>query len=79
MCIRDRDGDGLYRNVSNIQPAVSTTAKVRQGMLEASNVAPVIQITRLIEVTRAYESISKLIDNAADLSAQTINRLGHVT
>ena len=71
-----KDGDGLYRNVSNIQPIASTSAKVVQGMVEASNVDPISQITKMIEVSRAYESITNMMTQTSDLSSQTINRLG---
>ena len=71
-----KDGDGLYRNVSNIQPTASTTAKVVQGMVEGSNVDPISQITKMIEVSRAYESITNMMTQTSDLSSQTINRLG---
>jgi flagellar basal-body rod protein FlgF len=74
-----KDGDGLYRNVSNIQPQTADSARVRQGMLETSNVEPITQITRLIEITRAYESISQMVSQTGDLSSQAINRLGHVS
>jgi flagellar basal-body rod protein FlgF len=74
-----KDGDGLYRNVSNLQPQPADKIRVQQGMLEASNVEPITQITRLIEVTRAYESISRMVDQTGDLSSQSINRLGHVS
>jgi flagellar basal-body rod protein FlgF len=47
-------------------------------MVETSNVRPVEQITRLIEVTRAYESISKLMQQTGDMSSDAINRLGKI-
>ena len=50
-----------------------------QGMIETSNVQPIAQITRLIEVSRAYESIAHMMDQTADLSGQTIDRLGRVS
>jgi len=71
-----KDGAGYYRNVSNLQPQTSTTARVRQGMLEASNVEPITQMTRLIEVTRAYENISRMIENTSSLSSKSIDKLG---
>lgn len=74
-----KDGDGLYRNVTNLPPTAATNAKILQNMEEASNVSPVIQITRLIEITRAYESISRMMESAGDLSSQTIERLGRVS
>lgn len=72
-------GDGAYRNDSNIQPQPATDARLMQGMIETSNVQPITQISRLIEVSRAYESIAHMMDTTADLSGQTIDRLGRVS
>jgi flagellar basal-body rod protein FlgF len=74
-----KDGRGAYRNDSNIQPQPATDARVMQGMIETSNVQPIVQISRLIEVSRAYESIARMMDQTADLSGQTIDRLGRVS
>ncbi|MGZ8363892.1 MAG: flagellar basal-body rod protein FlgF [Caulobacteraceae bacterium] len=74
-----KDGDGLYRNVSNLQPETATDSKVRQGMIETSNVQPIVQITRLIEVSRTYETIARLMGQASDLSSRSIERLGRVS
>lgn len=73
-----KDGDGLYRNVSNLQPELAPEARVRQGAIEASNVQPVREITRLIEVSRAYENIARIVSQAGDLSSRSIERLGRV-
>jgi flagellar basal-body rod protein FlgF len=74
-----KDGDGLYRNDTNLQPEVAPDARVRQGMVETSNVQPVTQITQLIQVSRAYESISRMMNSTADLSSRSIERLGRVS
>lgn len=74
----EKQGDGLYRNTSNQQPQNSTTASIRQGMVESSNVQPIQEITRMIEVTRAYESISNMMDQTAQLDRKSIERLGQV-
>jgi flagellar basal-body rod protein FlgF len=71
-------GNGYYANVSNLQPQAAAAARIRQGMLESSNVEPITQMTRLIEVTRAYENISKMIQNTADLSSKSIDKLGRL-
>jgi len=73
-----KDGNNLYRNDSNLTPTPVTDAKLRQGMLEGSNVQPVVQITHLIEVSRAYETITSLMSQTADLSRRSIQRLGAV-
>ncbi|MDP3385204.1 MAG: flagellar basal body rod C-terminal domain-containing protein, partial [Phenylobacterium sp.] len=40
------------------------------------NVKPILEITRLIEVTRAYESITKMMESSADLSRRAVERMG---
>jgi len=52
---------------------------VHQSMIESSNVQPILQITDMIEVSRAYERMTKLIDQTADLDRQAIERLGKIT
>jgi flagellar basal-body rod protein FlgF len=73
-----KDGDGLYRNRSNAEPIEATGIKIRQGSLEASNVNALMEITSLIEIQRAYESVSRMIENANDLSRRSVERLGRV-
>jgi flagellar basal-body rod protein FlgF len=75
----EKDGANLFRNTSNLSPTPSTDAKLRQGMLEGSNVQPVSQITHLIEVSRAYEQITNMMNQTADLSRRSIQRLGAVS
>ena len=74
----EKSGDNLYQNASNQQAAPATEAKLRQGMLEGSNVNPISQITRMIEVSRAYEQITQMISAEADLSRNSVARLGRL-
>lgn len=73
-----KTGDNLFRNTSNLQPQPSTSARVHQGMLETSNVNSILQVTRLIEISRAYESMAKTIENSAELSRRSVERLGRL-
>lgn len=73
-----KQGDGLYANTASTSPQPAPDARIRQGMLEASNVQPIIQITELIRVQRAYESISNMISSTNDLADQSVQRLGAV-
>ena len=75
----EKDGNNQFRNVANLQPTAAPDARVRQGMLESSNVNSIFEITRMIEVQRAYESVTHMMDSTADLSAQSIQRLGRVS
>lgn len=71
-------GDNLFRNVSNLQPQPAEDARLRQGMLEGSNVKPVLEITRMVEVSRAYEQTAKMMESEADLSRRSVERLGRI-
>ena len=51
---------GLYS--SENQPTDVEGPDVVQGMLESSNVQPIIEMTKMISVHRAYESIKRFID-----------------
>jgi flagellar basal-body rod protein FlgF len=77
--VLEKAGDNLFRNGSNLQPEPATdVAKLRQGHLEGSNVKPILEITRMVEVSRAFESTAKMMDSAADLSRRAVDRLGRV-
>ena len=67
----------VYRLTEQGTPQ-ATGAKVRQGALEGSNVNPLIEITNLIEIQRAYESVTRMIENTNDLSRRAVERLGKV-
>ena len=73
-----KQGDGLYRNDANIAPEAAPDAILHQGSVEGSNVNAVLEVTRMIEVTREYEKVSKLMDQNSDLGRRTIERLGRV-
>lgn len=74
----EKTGDNLYRNASNLQPQPATEARVRQGMLEGSNVKSILEITRMVEVSRAYEQTARMMDSEADLSRRAVERMGRV-
>ena len=68
-----KQGSNLY---STTQAATPGTASVQQGMLEGSNVQPVIEITHMIDVTRAYQMTATLSSSQEDLMRQAISQLG---
>ena len=72
----EKSGDNQYQNSSNQQAVAATGVKLRQGMLESSNVNPIVQITKLIEVNRAYEQVTQMMSAESDLSRNSVARLG---
>lgn len=72
-------GNGLYLYGdagAEIGPATET--ELAQGFIEQSNVRPVIELTRLMDIQRAYERAAKLMGDSNDLTRQAIQRLGRV-
>jgi len=45
-------------------------------MLEASNVEPVIEISHMIDVMRAYQATASLTQSQEDLKLKAIDKLG---
>jgi flagellar basal-body rod protein FlgF len=78
LSVLEKTGDNLLQNTANAQPEAATEAHLRQGMLEGSNVQPILEITRMIEVSRAYEQMARMMDSNADLSRRTVERMGRV-
>lgn len=72
----EKTGDNLYRNTSNQQPTPVENAKIRQGMLEGSNVNPILEISKMIEISRAYEQMAKIMDSNSELSKSAVARMG---
>jgi flagellar basal-body rod protein FlgF len=70
-----REGDGVYSNFGTVQAA---TGKVRQNMLEGSNVNPINEMTELIESARAFDVNIQMVQLQSDGLAnllQTVPRL----
>ena len=70
-------GASLY-DAGTQQPAEVTTARVRQGLIESSNVEPVLEIAHMIDVMRAYQASSDLTKSSEDLLKQAIEKIGAV-
>jgi flagellar basal-body rod protein FlgF len=71
-----KEGDSLYSTTQ--APTQATNMTVSQGMLESSNVQPVVEISRMIEVMRSYEATAQLDKSNADLKRNAIQKLGTV-
>ena len=60
----------------NGTPGLNGLGSLVQGSLEGSNVNPLLEMTSLIEISRAYESVTRMIENTTDLSRRAVERLG---
>jgi len=66
-------GDGLY--YTNEEGNEPEETRVIQGMIEGANVKPVLEVTRMIEVSRAYQSTQNMLRNEHDRQRTMIQRL----
>ena len=69
------DGANLYSG-SGAKPGEGVTFV--QGALEKSNTEPVSEITKLINVTRNYDAVSRMLKKLDDLRETAIGRLGKI-
>jgi flagellar basal-body rod protein FlgF len=71
------EGSNLFSAQAQPQPA-GPTARVEIGALERSNVKPILEMSRMIEVQRAYSSITSLMGRTDELRRDAIRRLSDV-
>jgi flagellar basal-body rod protein FlgF len=67
------EANGLFSTDQSPQPVASP--KVIQGAIEGSNVQPVLEISRMIDVHRAYESVKNFIDSEDQRQKTMIQQL----
>ena len=75
-----KDGAGTFRAPDGVQPTPlpDASAHVVQGSIEKSNVRPVVEMTRMIELTRAYTEVATILQQQGDLRKNSIQQLAEV-
>ncbi len=73
-----KDGSSAFAAPDGVQPLPDTTSTFIQGSIEKSNVRSVVEMTRMIEVTRNYTSVATMLSQQADLSRTAIEKLAEV-
>lgn len=68
-----REGGVLFKTDAGLEPAENSL--IFQGFLESSNVDPISQIARMIEVQRAYEMGQSLMEREDERIRSSINTL----
>ena len=67
-------GQGFFAPIeANNLAIVSDEIKIKQGMLEDSNVNSMLEMTRMINATRAYESVHKALSRVDKLNETAIS------
>ncbi len=73
-----KEGSNLYSAGTGATAQPDTASKVRQGFIEKSNVNSVVEMSRMIEVTRTYTQISTLLQQQSDLQKSSLEKLADV-
>ncbi len=73
-----KEGNNLYSSPAGVAAAQDTTSHLIPGAIEKSNVNGVVEITRLIEISRAYQQTATLLQQQSDLHKQAIQQLANV-
>ncbi|GAB4141550.1 MAG: flagellar basal-body rod protein FlgF [Sphingomonadales bacterium] len=72
----EKVGEGYYRTEAEAIEAQDFS--LQRGMLETSNVNPVLEMTEMINIMRSYQSISRLTERYQELRSQGIEQLGRL-
>lgn len=69
-----KEGSSLYSTDQSSTPV--TDRHIEQGTIEVSNVEPVVEISHMLQVMRAYQATANLTQAQEDLMRETIDKLG---
>ena len=73
-----KDGSALFRAPNGVAAQDIAQPKIVQGAVEKSNVRGVAEMSRMIEITRAYTQIAAMLDQQGNQSQQAIDKLAEV-
>ena len=71
-------GGGLFLPANPQTATTPSNAEVKQGYLENSNVKVIVEMARMIEASRYFETCAKAVKSYDEMSARAANDLGKV-
>ncbi len=74
-----KTGDNQFADDGTAGATAANDAVVRQGYVEKSNVNPVLEVTNLIDIQRAYERMQNIIVDTQNLSSKAVDGLGKLS
>ena len=75
----EKEGLNLFRLTEGNQELEAEKFTVKQGFVEKSNVNTVMEMTRMIDLHRAYETQQKLIHTIDEMDDEAIRKVGKLT
>ena len=73
-----KDGSSTFSAPDGVTPQPDTASRFVQGSIEKSNVKSVMEMTRMIEVTRNYTQVATMLSQQSDLQRTAIEKLSDV-
>lgn len=73
-----KQGSNLFSAPAGVAAQTDTKSTMNQGFIERSNVNAVAEMSRMLEITRTYQSISNLTQQQSDLRKSAIQSLAEV-
>jgi flagellar basal-body rod protein FlgF len=74
----EKDSASTFRAPDGTAPQPALLSGMVQGAIEKSNVQGVVEMSRLIEVTRTYTAVASLIEQQSALRKTAVERLAEV-
>jgi flagellar basal-body rod protein FlgF len=72
-----KDGGG-FSAPAGVAPQPAVNASVTQGAIEKSNVRAVVEMTRMIEITRTYTQVATMLQQQSEMRRNVIEKLAAV-
>jgi flagellar basal-body rod protein FlgF/flagellar basal-body rod protein FlgG len=73
-----KDGSGTFAAPDGVTPQPDTKSRIVQGAIEKSNVRAVVEITRMIEITRSYTQVAAMLQQESEMRTSAIAKLADV-
>ena len=71
-----KDGASTFQTHLNAnQKPIAPGTRIVQGSIEKSNVRPILEMTRMIEITRSYSDIAAILQQQGDLRRNSLQQL----
>ena len=77
-CCRRTAPRPTRRRTACTAQAAGADVRVNQGAIEKSNVNSVMEMTRMVEVTRTYTQVASMLQNQSDMRRTAIEKLAEV-
>jgi flagellar basal-body rod protein FlgF len=73
-----KDGTSMFSPPAGVQSQPDQKSRIVQGAIEKSNVRAVVEMARMIQVTRNYTEVANMIQQQSDLRRTAIQQLAEV-